>query len=132
MAGAGTCLYVQAAQGTTPYCRHALTTDVSVLEYREILKVKNWDYLSYYFKDVLDPFIGTWNITDETVQTIRQTLVSAAEALLIRKLPRVGPPLVAYDITKIAQSESNADSIEVVMGVAIVSPNNYTTLTLVI
>ena len=132
MAGAGTSLYVQAAQGTTPYCRHALTTDVSVLEYREILKVKNWDYLSYYFKDVLDPFIGTWNITDETVQTIRQTLVSAAEALLIRKLPRVGPPLVAYDITKIAQSESNADSIEVVMGVAIVSPNNYTTLTLVI
>lgn len=132
MAGAGTSLYVQASQGTTPYCRHALTTDNSVLEYRELLKVKNWDYLSYYFKAVLEPFIGTWNITEETIQTIRQTLVSSAEALLSRRLPKVGPPLVGYKISSIAQSEAIADSIEIVMDIAIVDPNNYTTLTLVI
>lgn len=132
MAGAGTTVYVQASQGTTPYCRHALTTDTSVLEYREILKVKNLDYLSYYFKSKLDPFIGTWNITDETIQTVRQTIVSSAEALLTRKLPKVGPPLVGYNIDSIKQSETSADSIEIIMSVATVDPNNYTNLHLVI
>lgn len=126
MAEKGTLLYEQNAQGTTPYCRHGLTTDVSVLEYREILKVKNWDYLSYYYKSVLDPFIGTWNITPDTIQTIRQTVTSASESLLTRKLPKIGAPLLSYSIDKLGQSATSADSIDLVMKTAIVNPNNYT------
>ena len=126
MAEKGTLLYAQNAQGTTPFCRHGLTTDVSILEYREILKVKNWDFLSYYYKDILDPFIGTWNITPDTIQTIRQTVISASEALLIRKLPKIGAPLLSYDITTLEQSTTSADAIDLIMGVAIVNPNNYT------
>ncbi|CAL9986118.1 hypothetical protein VPHD69_0281 [Vibrio phage D69] len=126
MAEFGAFLYVQNAQGTTPYCRHGLTTDVSVLEYREILKVKNWDYLSYYFKDVLSPFIGTWNITPDTLQTIRQTVTSSAETLLGRKLPKVGPPLLSYNISRLEQNANSSDAIDIDIQVAIVSPNNYT------
>ena len=126
MAEKGTLLYAQNAQGTTPYCRHGLATDVSVLEFREVLKVKNWDYLSYYYKDILDPFIGSWNITPDTLQTIRQTVTSASESLLTRKLPKIGAPLLSYDISKLEQSETSADAIELIMGVAIVNPNNYT------
>lgn len=126
MAEAGAFLYVQDAQGTTPYCRHGLTTDVSVLEYREILKVKNWDYLSYYYKDILSPFIGTWNITPDTLQTIRQTITSASETLLGRKLPKVGPPLLSYNIARLQQNANSTDAIDIDIQIAIVSPNNYT------
>ena len=126
MAEQGTLLYAQNAQGTTPYCRHGLTTDVSVLEYREILKVKNWDYLSYYYKDILDPFIGSWNITPDTLQSIRQSVTSASENLLTRKLPKIGAPLLSYNISKLVQSATSADAIELDMAVAIVNPNNYT------
>lgn len=126
MAEFGTLLYAQNNQGTTPYCRHGLTTDVSTLEYREVLKVKNWDYMSYYYKDILNPFIGTWNITPETLQTIRQTVTSASETLLTRRLPKIGPPLLSYDITTLEQSATSADAIELIMQIAIVNPNNYT------
>lgn len=126
MAEKGTLLYVQNAQGTTPYCRHGLTTDVSVLQYREILKVKNIDYLSYYYKNLIDPFIGTWNITPDTIQTIRQNVVSASESLLTRKVAKIGAPLLSYDIVKLEQSTTSSDSIEVVITTATVDPNNYT------
>lgn len=126
MAQFGTMLFVQESQSTTPYCRHGLSTDVSVLEYRELLKVKNWDYLSYYYKNILAPFIGTWNITPDTLNTIRQTIISASETLLGRKLPKVGPPLLSYSINRLIQDPNNADAIIVDIQIAIVSPNNYT------
>lgn len=132
MAEFGTVLYVQESQGTTPYNRHAITTDVSVLEYREILKVKNWDYLSYYFKSILEPFIGTWNITPDTIRTIEQTIISAAERLLVQKLPKVGPPMLSYDSLTVTQNATSADALDVRMNIAIVSPNNYTNVYLVI
>lgn len=128
MAEQGALLYEQAAQGTTPYCRHGLTTDVSVLEYREVLKVKNWDFLSYYYKDIIDPFIGTWNITPDTIQNIRQSIISASESLLTRKLPKIGAPLLSYNIEKLEQSTVSADAIEAVIGTSIVNPHNYTNL----
>lgn len=126
MAEFGTFLYVQESQETTPYCRHGLTTDVSVLEYREILKVKNWDYLSYYYKNILSPFIGTWNITPDTIQTIRQTIISGSETLLGRRLPKIGPPLLSYNIARLEQDPNNTDALNVDIQIAIVSPNNYT------
>lgn len=128
MAGSGTLLYAQNSQGTTPYCRHGLTTDVSVLEYREVLKVKNWDYLSYYYKDLVAPFIGSWNITSDTIQTIRQTVTSASENLLTQKLPKIGAPLLSYSIDTLEQSTTSADAIDMIMDIAIVNPNNYTNI----
>ncbi len=132
MAEAGTILYAQNAQGTTPYCRHALSTDMSVLEYRELLKVKNWDYLSYYFKGILEPFLGQWNINKDTITNVRQTVVSASEQLKLRKLPRVGAPLVDYNIVKLEQSATSKDAMDIQIDVAIGDPNNYMNLYLVI
>lgn len=132
MAGAGALLYVQEAQGTTPYCRHGLTTDMSVLEYREIVKVKNLDYLSYYFKRITDPFIGTWNINSDTVRTVRQVLDSAGSRLVARKLPKVGAPLVNYSIQKVAQNAKSKDAMDIEISVAIGDPNNYMNIHLIV
>ena len=132
MAAAGTCLFVQDTQTSAPYCRHELTTDMSVLEYREILKVKNWDYLSYFYKDLLDPFIGTWNITEDTLLTIKQTIISASENLKTQKLPKIGSPLISYNIDKLEQNATSKDTINCRIKTEIVSPNNYTDVDLVI
>lgn len=132
MAEKGTCIYAQATQGGAPFCRHALTTDVSVLEYREQLKVKNWDFLSYYYRDKLKPFIGTWNITPDTLSTMRQVAIASSELLISQRLPRIGAPLLSYEIRRIEQDPNNRDQVIVEIKIEIVSPNNYTNVFLVI
>jgi hypothetical protein len=132
MAEKGTFLIVQATQGGIPYVRHQLTTDVSVLEFRELLVVKNWDFLSYYFYDKMAPFIGQWNITKETLNTIRQSLVASAEQLLTRKLPKIGAPLLSYNIRKLEQDANNKDNVNCELLISVVYPLNYLNLFLII
>lgn len=132
MAASGVCLFVQATQGGTPYCRHALTTDMTVLEYREILKVKNWDFLSFYFYDKLKGFIGTWNITPDTLSNMRQVINASVELLKGQKLPRIGSPLLSGTILELQQNAVNKDNIDIRLQIEIVSPNNYTNLYLII
>lgn len=132
MAEKGTFLLVQDTQGGIPYVRHELTTDMSVLEYREFLVVKNWDFLSYYFRDKMTPFIGSWNITPDTLNVMRQTIVASAELLKSKKLPKIGPPLLDYSLKSIAQNANNKDNVDVVLNISVVYPNNYTNIYLVI
>lgn len=132
MAGSGTLLFVQTSQNGIPYVRHELTTDMSVLEYREVLVVKNWDFLSYYYYDKLKMFIGSWNITPDTINIIRQTIVSASELLITKKLPKIGPPLLGYTINSIAQDTNNKDNLNVNLQIQVVYPLNYLNLYLII
>lgn len=125
MAASGTCLYFQKVQAGIPICRHELTTDMTVLEYREQLKVKNWDFLSYYYYDKLKGFIGTWNITPETLNTIRATIIAASEYLMTLKLPKIGAPLLGYKIVTLEQNKVNKDRITVKIQISIVDPANY-------
>lgn len=132
MAEAGVLIWAQATQGGQPYCRHELTTDISTLEYRELMKVKNWDYLSYYYYDKLTPFIGSWNLVPETLNIIRQTITASSEALKGKKSPKIGAPLVSYQIAKLEQNKVNKDNLDIVLYVGMGDPNNYTNLYLTV
>ena len=132
MAGAGTCLFVQDTQGGNPYCRHELTTDMSTLNYRELLMVKELDYLSYFYYDKLKSFIGSWNITPSSLNTLRQTIVAGSELIKSQILPKVGAVLLSYNITTLKQDPVNTDHVICVMTVAIGTPMNYIDLTLVV
>lgn len=132
MAEAGTCIYVQKTQGGIPYCRHELTTDVSVLPYREIVKVKNNDFLAYFFRGKLDPFIGSWNITNDTLNAMRMTVEASAALLEDDSLPKIGPPLLSHDLRKLEQDPNNQDQTIIELAVETVTPNNYTNLFLII
>lgn len=132
IAGAGTFLFVQETQGSIPYVRHELTTNMSVLEYRELLVVKNWDWLSYAYYDVLKGFIGKWNITPDTLNTIRQTIVSASELYKGQKLPKIGAPLLSYKIASLAQDPNNKDTLIINLNISVVYPLNYINLYLII
>jgi len=132
MAAAGTCLVVQESQGAIPYFRHSLTTDMTVLPYREVQQVKNIDYLSYYFFDLLKGYIGKWNITADTLQTIRQTVTAGGRQLQGRKLPKIGAPLVDFRIQKLIQDPDNTDRVICELPVKIAAPLNYLNLYLII
>lgn len=132
MAASGTFIFVQATQGGIPYVRHELTTNISVLQYREFLVVKNWDFLSYYYRDKLTPFVGTWNITKETLNTLRQTIVASSELLLTQKLPKIGAPLLSYNIQLLEQDKFNQDTVNCNLLITVVYPLNYMNLYLII
>ena len=64
--------------------------------------------------------------------TIKQTIISASENLKTQKLPKIGSPLISYNIDKLEQNATSKDTIDCRIKVEIVSPNNYTDVDLVI
>jgi len=131
ISAAGTFLLVQEAAGTIPYCRHSLSTDMSVLEYRELQQVKNIDFLSYFFHDILKAFPGRYNITSDTLQILRTTLVAGAKLLQGKRLPKIGAPLLDYSIDSLAQDSVNKDNVVIQMTVSMPTVANYISLYLV-
>jgi hypothetical protein len=132
MAEAGTFLFVQETTGSIPYVRHELTTDMTVLEYRELQQVKNWDFLSYYYHDKMKGFIGRWNITTDTISTIRQTIDASSAQLKAKKLPRIGAPLLDATIDTLAQNANNKDNLDCRLKIKMPATLNYMNMYLVI
>jgi hypothetical protein len=125
MAAAGTFLVVQQAQGTIPYVRHSLTTDMTVLQYREVQQVKTIDFISYYFHDILQGFPGRYNITPDTLQTLRTTIIAGAKYLQGQTLPKIGAPLTDFQLTTVAQNATNLDMVDVQFRAFIPTVMNY-------
>ncbi|HET8686737.1 MAG TPA: hypothetical protein VFM18_08740 [Methanosarcina sp.] len=132
MAAAGTCLVVQETQSSIPYVRHSLTTDMSVLYTREIQQVKNWDYLSYYFYDVIKSFIGKYNITPDSLRTLGQTITAGGRLLQGKKLARLGAPLLDFSIKTLKQDSTNKDTVIVEMPILMPVVMNYANLYLIV
>lgn len=131
ISASGTCLLVQEAAGTIPYIRHSLTTDMSVLQYRELQQVKNIDFLSYFFHDILKGFPGRYNITPDTLQILRTTIVAGAKLLQGKVLPKIGPPLLDYQIKSLIQDPVNKDTVRVEMITTMPTVMNYVNLYLI-
>ena len=132
MAAAGVCLFVQDIQFGLPYCRHELTSNMTTLQQREMLVVKNWDFLAYFFYDKVKGFIGSWNITKDTLNIIRQTLIASAALLKSQKLPKIGPPLIDMTISSLVQDPVNQDQIDCTLLISVVYPANYINIYLVL
>lgn len=132
MAAAGACLVVQETQGSIPYIRHSLTTDMTVLYFREVQQVKNWDYLSYFFHDILKGFIGRYNITPDTLRILGQTITAGGRLLQGKKLPKLGAPLLDFKIKTLKQDEANKDTVIVEMPILMPVVMNYLNLYLIV
>lgn len=113
IASGGTFIFVQNAEGAAPYVRHQLTTDRSTIEFQELSFVKNFDYVCYILRDVLDQFIGKWNVTSSTLAAIHTAVSAAFETLMLQTQPKIGAPVLGFTITKINQLENARDRIEV-------------------
>jgi hypothetical protein len=109
-------VYVQDTPAGAPYCVHQLTTGTiqwpGVQEYAELSVVRNFDFVSAFFKKRMDPFVGVWNVVPQAIGSIRTTLVAGISNLKNRSADRIGPVLLGGTITSLAKSSSDAGTIE--------------------
>jgi len=117
-------VFGQETPNTLPYCIHQLTTDPSTLESGEYSVVKNFDFISIFFQDILEEFLGIWNINDETLAFLKQSLNQGIDILKLRKYAKIGSPLNSADITSLAASTASADRVEIYMEVGLPKPLN--------
>ena len=124
IADGGTFIFLQSSPTAVPHIRHQLTTDRSAIEFQEVSFVKNFDYVAYLCKDTMDEYIGKWNITDETCGAIRTALSGLLETLRLQVSPKIGAPIISYNITKVERLADVRDRIEAYVDVEFAYPLN--------
>lgn len=120
----GWLVFQQDTPSALPYIIHQLTTDPSTLEFGEISLVKNFDFVSLFFSDILDDFLGTWNINAETIHFIDSALNAGLQNLKLRRKIRIGAPIIDGRVTSVAESVASSDRIEAYIEVDFPKPLN--------
>ena len=114
-----------------PYVVHQLTTDVSTLQSGEFSMVKNFDFVSIFFSDIVAEYTGIWNINPETLGFISASITGGIDNLKLRRRPRIGAPIIDGTITSMYVSPSTADRLESYIEIEFPSPLNTVALHLV-
>lgn len=112
IADGGTFIFMQTGSQSPPHIRHQLTTDRSTLEFQELSFVKNYDYVCYLCRDAMDVFLGKWNIVPETLASLETSLRGLLETLRLASQPKIGSPILGYDITSVVQLADVRDRVE--------------------
>jgi hypothetical protein len=123
---------IQRTPGALPECIHQLTTNPTAIETGELSVVKNVDFLSKFFQDLLGTFIGQYNVLPETLNEIYRAVSDGAQNLQSRRIARFGAPLISGTITSLAVSEFSADRIELFFRGTVARPLNTVAFHLVV
>jgi len=132
MADGGVYIVTQTTIGTVPFARHQLSTDTSAIEFAELSITKNVDNISYFFRNLLSPLIGVYNVTPDTLEVIYATLTSGIETLKNNIFPRIGPQLIDATIQDIQQDETFCTKVRADLGITIPCPLNTLDLHLIV
>jgi hypothetical protein len=124
-------VFAQATESSAPYCIHQLTTDPDTLESGEYSLVKNFDFIALFFQDILDDFLGEYNINEETLGFLNQALETGIDVLKLRRFAKIGAPINNASVTSLEESSSSADTVEIYMDVDMPKPLNTIELHLV-
>ncbi len=125
--------FVFAQQTTTslPYSIHQLTTDVSTLESGEYSVVKNFDFVALFFVDILQQFLGIYNVTQDTLTYLQGALNTGGEALKLRTVAKIGAPLTSFAINDLGISPVSGDRVVTHLAIGLPKPLNVVELHLV-
>ena len=126
MAGGGTYILVQDADGSPVICRHQLSTDLASIETREMSITKVIDFVAKFMRAGLRNFIGTFNITQpflDTLSTVIQGMLSFLEE---------GGTILGGDLNNLIQDTTQPDTVLVDVTLDVPFPCNFIRLTLVI
>lgn len=130
ISNAGFFVVSKPTQNASPYVVHQLTTNDSALVSRELSMVRTFDYVSRAYKEVIDPYIGRYNITETTLDLIREAIDLATTRLKGERLPKIGAPLVDAVITQLDLLAGADDHVEVLIDVDFPAPLNRVSLRL--
>jgi hypothetical protein len=118
LSNGGVYVFVQDNPDALPYSIHEVTTDILALETAEYMVVKDFDFISWTFLDTLFPFLGKWNINDDTIGFVRQALYSTIANLKSRYVARIGAPLIGATVDNVFQaSDISKDRLEAYVSV---------------
>ena len=121
MALAGTFIVTQNANDGKIYTRHAITTgDYADINQREEAVTRDIDYITYYLRNLLDPFIGIYNINASIISRIQFLTNEALSGLsVVGNNTTVGSPIISYDNLVIAQDVLAKDKLNVTVNLVV-------------
>lgn len=131
LSNSGWFLFEQETENSTPFVVHQLTTDVSTTQNGELSIVRDFDFVSLFYKDILDDFLGRYNVINQTLDLLRESLNAGTTQLQAQVLPRIGAPLVDAEIVSIEPLEGQQDRVEIFMNIQLPFPLNRIGLHLV-
>jgi hypothetical protein len=131
LSNGGWYVFAQQTPSALPYTIHQLTTDPSTLESGEFSVVKNFDFVSLFFVDILEEFLGRYNVTVETLTLIQGALNTGGDLLKLRTIAKIGAPLTAFSITSISVSPTSGDRVLIYLAIGLPKPLNVIELHLV-
>ena len=113
---AGYLVFQQDEATSAPFCIHQVNTyhgtQAGTQEFTELSVLANFDFISRYMKEVLDPFAGTVNIVPSTLGVIRASLEAAIDNLVARKQATIGSPLISGSVQYIRQASYDQGTVE--------------------
>lgn len=97
MASGGTFIVMQDLPNDQVYVRHQISTDYEAnnLNTAELSITKNLDSISFYFDDLLSPYIGKYNITPELLSVLRNVITEGLVNLEDTAWGLYGPQVIA-------------------------------------
>lgn len=113
---AGYLVFQQEEATSAPFCIHQVNTRHGIAagtqEFTELSVLANFDFVSRYMKEVLDPFAGTMNVVPSTLGLIRSSLDAAMENLKARRTALIGAPLLSGSVEFVRQASYDQGTIE--------------------
>jgi len=139
MAGSGTLILMQSAPGARIYVRHQVSTAIldGNLNTTELSMVKNLDSISYFFTDMLTPYIGRYNVTPELLDTLEVNIGNGLQVLgSFTGSVSVSPQVILANgntkIVSLAQHATLRDHVTCVINLELPAPFNVLELHLVV
>jgi hypothetical protein len=135
LALAGVFIVTQNSNDGKIYTRHAVTTgEYTDVNQREESVTRDIDYVSYFLRDTLDPFIGIYTINGGILSRINATLDVALNQLSggFGTVTTAGPAILAYTDLTIAPDALIKDKLNVSVNITVPYALNVIALTLVV
>lgn len=134
LAGYGVWIVTQDLQTNIIYTRQQLTTDMTDINTSEFSVTKNVDSISFYFRNLLKPYIGRANLTQTTIDVISTVINGGINYLLSAGFnPLIGGQVL--EGTRLKQIRPHAilkDRLVIVLQLVIPYPINVIDVYLVI
>lgn len=128
LSNGGWMVFQQDTPSALPYIVHQLTTAPATLQFGELSMVKNRDYVSMYLADIVDDFIGPWNINKETIGFMNAAVQAGIDNIKLMNRPRIGAPLIDAKVVQLGESSISEDRVELVVEADFPKPLNTVAL----
>lgn len=115
-----------------PSCLHQLTTDTTAVETGELSVVRTVDFVSLFLQDILEEYLGQYNVLPETSNEVYRALSDGIENLKSRKTAKIGAPLTDGSVTLIKVADFAKDRYQVYVNAQVPGPLNNVDLHVVV